>query len=104
MVKSTNMDSCLILMVERSRPQVPCKFQRLYLSLAAMKNGFVEGCRPVIGFDACFLKGMYKGHMMAAMGRDANNMYTIAIAVMEDETKDSWTWFLKALVTNIGPS
>jgi hypothetical protein len=40
MVRSTNVSSCLILMVERLMPEVPCKFQRLYVSLATMKNGF----------------------------------------------------------------
>jgi thiaminase len=52
---------------------------------------------PVVGLDACFLKGMYKEQFMSALGRDANNnMYPIAMAVVEAETKDSWTWFLEA--------
>ena len=90
-------------MVDRPMPQVPCRFQRLYVSLAAMKNGFIAGCRPVIGVDACFLKGMYKGQLMAAVGRDANNnMYPIAMAVVEAETKDSWTWFLETLMGDLG--
>jgi hypothetical protein len=59
MVRSTNVGSCLILMVERPMLEVPCRFQRLYVSLAAMKNGFRAGCRPVVGVDACFLKGHY---------------------------------------------
>jgi hypothetical protein len=104
-VRSTNVGSCLILMVERPMPEVPCRFQRLYVSLAAMKNGFREGCRPVVGVDACFLKGHYKGQLMATVGRDANNnMYPIAMAVVEAETKDSWTWFLEALVADLGPT
>jgi hypothetical protein len=91
-------------MVERPMPEVPCRFQRMYMSLAAMKDGFRDGCRPIIGLDACFLKGVYKGQLMAAIGRDANdNMYPIAIAVVEAETKDSWTWFLEALLSDLGP-
>jgi hypothetical protein len=97
MVKSTKMGSCLILMVERSMLEVPCRFQRLYVSLAAMKNAFKERCRFVVGVDACFLKGMYKGQLMIAVGRDANNnMYPIAMAVVEVKSKDSC---LEALVT-----
>jgi hypothetical protein len=104
-VRSINVGSCLILMVERPMSEVPCRFQRLYVSLAAMKNGFREGCRPVVGVDACFLKGHYKGQLMAAVGRDANNnMYPIAMAVVEAKTKDSWTWFLEALVADLGPT
>jgi hypothetical protein len=103
MVRSTNVGSCLILMVERPMPEVPCRFQRLYVSLAAMKNGFKEGYRLIVGVDACFLNGLYKGQLMVVVGRDANNnMYPIAMAVMEAETKDSWTWFLEALVADLG--
>jgi hypothetical protein len=41
---------------------------------------------------------------MAAIGRDANdNMYPIAIAVVEAETKDRCTWFLEALLADLGP-
>jgi hypothetical protein len=55
-----------------------------------MKQGFLEGCRPVIGLDECFLKGPYKGMLLAAVGRDANNnMYPIAIVVVEVEIKES---------------
>jgi len=89
-IRSTNVGSCVIMMVERPMPEVPCRFQRMYMSLAAMKNEFRDGCRPIIGLDACFLKGVYKGQLMAAIERDANdNMYPIAIAVVEAETKDS---------------
>jgi len=42
---------------------------------------------------------------MTAIGRDAhNNMYPISMAVVEAETKDSWSWFLEALLANFGPN
>jgi hypothetical protein len=105
MVRNTNIGSCLILMVDRPMPEVSCRFQRLYVSFAAMKMGFLQGCRPVIGIDACFLKGTYRGQFMAAVSRDANNsMYPLSIAVVEAETKESWTWFLEALVSDLGPA
>ena len=60
------------------------------MSLAAMKNGFKKWCRPVVGVDAYFLKGLYKGQLIAAVGRDANkNIYPITMAIVEAETKDS---------------
>jgi hypothetical protein len=104
-IRSTNVRSCVILMVEIPMPEVPCRFQRKYMPLAVMKNGFRDGCRPIIGLDACFLKGVYKGKLMVAIGRDANeNKYSIAIAVVEANTKYSWTWFLEALLVDLGPS
>jgi hypothetical protein len=70
-----------------------------------MKTGFLQGCKPVIGIDACFLKGMYRGKLMAAVCRDANNsMYPLSIAVVKAETKNSWTWFLEALVYDLSPA
>jgi hypothetical protein len=92
-------------MVERPMLEVPNRFQRMYISMVAMRNSFRDGCRPVIGFDACFLKGVYKVQLMAAIGRDANNnMYPISMAVIEAKTKDSWTWFVEALLVDLGPS
>jgi hypothetical protein len=67
-LRRTNPGSCVLMKVERQNPNLPAKFQRLYLSLAAMKKGFLEGCRPVIGLDGCFLKGPYKGILLAAIG------------------------------------
>ncbi|KAL3510300.1 hypothetical protein ACH5RR_029701 [Cinchona calisaya] len=40
---------------------------------------------------------------MAAVGRDANNqMYPIAIVLVESEWKDSWAWFLEILTNANG--
>jgi hypothetical protein len=73
------------------------------MSLAAMKKRFLDGCRPVIGVDGCFLKGPFKGQLFVAVGRDGNhNMYPIAYVVVEAKTKDSWTWILETLVLDLG--
>ncbi|KAH7843177.1 hypothetical protein Vadar_013583 [Vaccinium darrowii] len=78
-------------------------FQRICIMFDAQAKGFVGNCRPIIGLDACFLKGPYGGQMMHAVGRDANNqMYPIAMAVVEAELKDSWSWFLEILADVIG--
>jgi hypothetical protein len=89
--------------VDRPNPDLPPKFGRLYVSLAAMKRGFLKGCRPIIGVDGCFLKGPFKGQLLSAVGRDGNNnMYPIAFAIVEAEVKDSWVWFLETLVPDLG--
>jgi hypothetical protein len=42
---------------------------------------------------------------MSAMSKDTNNnMYPIAMVIVEAETKDCWTWFLVALVSDLGPT
>jgi hypothetical protein len=103
-VRQTNRGSSMFLKVDRPTMELPPTFQRLYMSLAACKEGFMEACRPVIGVDGCFLKGHFKGQLLAAVGRDPNdNIYPIAIAVVEAETKDSWSWFLDTLIRDLGP-
>jgi len=67
----------------------------MYVSLEACKQGFLAACRPMISVDACLLKGKWGGQLHAAIARDGNDdIYLIAYAVCETETKDTWTWFL----------
>ncbi|KAL0294455.1 UNVERIFIED_CONTAM: hypothetical protein Sradi_6888200 [Sesamum radiatum] len=92
-VRSCNPGSKLLLRkVENSDPPV---FDRMYFSLWALKKGFLEGCRPIIGLDGCFLKTVYGGQLLVAVGRDGNdNMFPIAMAVVQVENRDSWGWFV----------
>jgi hypothetical protein len=77
-------------------------FQRIYVCLEACKAAFAFTCRPLIGLDACFLKGEHGGQLMAAVGQDGNNqMFPIAYAVVEAETKESWQWFLNLLLEDL---
>ena len=53
--------------------------------------------------DACHLKGRTSGQLMVAVGKDGNeNMFPIAHAVVEGETKETWIWFLTLLIEDIG--
>ncbi|GJS17730.1 hypothetical protein Tco_0412202 [Tanacetum coccineum] len=73
-------------------------FKRFYICFKGMKDGWLEGCRRVIGLDGCFLKHTCRGELLTAMGRDANNqMYPIAWAVVRVENSENWGWFLALL-------
>ncbi|XP_057431191.1 uncharacterized protein LOC130724048 [Lotus japonicus] len=77
-------------------------FQRIYMCFKATKAAFATTCRPLIGLDGCSLKGMYGGQLLAAVGKNGNNqMFPIAYAVVEAETKDSWQWFLNLLLADL---
>nr|XP_045090280.1 uncharacterized protein LOC123493395 [Aegilops tauschii subsp. strangulata] len=77
-------------------------FQSFYVCFNAMKLGFKAGCRKVIGLDGCFFKGAVKGELLCAIARDANNqMYPVAWAVVEKETKESWKWFVGLLIKDL---
>jgi hypothetical protein len=78
-------------------------FQRMYVSLAGCKEGFLAACRTMICVDACFTKGKWSGQLHAVVAWDANDdIYPIAYAICKAETRDTWTWFLKILLDDIG--
>ena len=61
------------------------------------------GCRPIIGLDGCHLKGRFGRQILSAIARDANdNIFPVAFAVVEQENKDSWVWFLQQFSDDIG--
>lgn len=98
-----NPSSWIKIHSDKPSPELPPTFCRLYVRYDAQLKGLLSGCRPVIGLDGAFLKGLYGGQILSAIGVDGNNnMFPIAIAVVEAETKDSWTWFLKILLEDIG--
>ncbi|KAH9623644.1 hypothetical protein KSS87_021988 [Heliosperma pusillum] len=80
----------------------PPIFRRIYICLAACKEGFTKGCRPLLGVDGCHLKGPYPGMILVAVGKDENNnIFPVAWAVVEVENTDSWRWFLEMLANDV---
>ena len=78
-------------------------FERLYICLEGCKKGFMAGYRPIIGLDACHLKTKSGGQLITVVARNLNEEYfPLMYAVVEAETKDSWTWFKNLLLADIG--
>jgi dimeric dUTPase (all-alpha-NTP-PPase superfamily) len=89
--------------VERLSLNVQPRFSRFYFCFDGCKQGFLSSCRPFIGVDGCHLKTQYGGILLVAVGRDANDQYfPLAFGVVENETTDSWRWFLTLLLEDIG--
>ncbi|XP_048136037.1 uncharacterized protein LOC115748482 [Rhodamnia argentea] len=101
-LRETNPGSTLTLKVEKPDMHSKALFERMYICFAACKKGFLDGCRKVMGLDGCFLKGICKGEILCAIGRDANDqMFPIAWAVVRIERGDTWTWFLTSLMYDL---
>ncbi|VVA41777.1 PREDICTED: LOC109756472 isoform, partial [Prunus dulcis] len=65
-----NRDVVFVRKLRKTNPGTTTKvqlFQRLYVCLGAYKVGFIAGCRPIIGLDGCFLKGVYGGQFLVAV-------------------------------------
>ncbi|KAF6154276.1 hypothetical protein GIB67_026732 [Kingdonia uniflora] len=61
----------------------------------ASLNGFVKGCRPILGLDGYFLKGKYGGVCLSVLSLDANNgLFPIGVYMCRTECKESWLDFL----------
>ena len=72
-------------------------FVRAFWCLKAMIDGW-QHARPVISIDGTFLKGKYNGKLLVAVGVDANNhQYPICFALVDEETTENWSWFLRLL-------
>ena len=56
----------------------------------AKKQGFLNGCKPFIRLDGCHLKGRFCGQLLFATTKDGNdNIFPVAVAVVEQENKDN---------------
>ncbi|XP_065855345.1 uncharacterized protein [Euphorbia lathyris] len=97
---TTNPGSCLKVDLKREDLRQGRRvFWRIFICFAALKKGWKEGCRPIIGLDGCFLKGICKGVLLVAYGRDADDhFYPIAWAVVDRESGRSWEWFIQHLI------
>ncbi|KAK8622514.1 hypothetical protein V6N13_117424 [Hibiscus sabdariffa] len=99
----TNPGRSVKLEVDRSTTDSSPVFSRLYICFKSLKENFKEGCRPIIGLDGCFLKGLIKGQLLTAVARDGNDqMFPIAWAVISgQEDTDNWKWFLELLMNDL---
>ncbi|CAA0806673.1 Unknown protein, partial [Striga hermonthica] len=78
-------------------------FRGFYVGFSALRKGFISGCRPILGFDGCFLKTFIGGALLCATAKDGNNqIYPVAWAVVEAENEEFWRWFLSILFTELG--
>ncbi|XP_057784942.1 uncharacterized protein LOC131002463 [Salvia miltiorrhiza] len=77
-------------------------FKGVYIGHFALRRGFKESCRPMIGLDGCFLKTYLGGILMCTVGKDGNNkMFPIAWGVVAVENEVNWSWFAKLLVDDL---
>ena len=103
MIRVTDVGSKVILQTKITEPNTQPKFKRMYVRYDAQKVGFFGGCKSLIGLDGYHLKGKFGGHILSATTRDENdNIFPVALGVVEQENKDSWVWFSQTFAEDIG--
>jgi len=82
----------------------PWKFQRVYIWLKVMNDGFVNGSRPFIGNDGYHLNGLYGGVFFITVSLDAsvtldvkNALFLGIYVIGEDENRDGLCMFCMTL-------
>ncbi|KAL7161730.1 hypothetical protein ACSBR2_042242 [Camellia fascicularis] len=73
-------------------------FRRLFVAFHGCLYGF-QFCRPLLFVDGTFLKGRYKGHLLAPTSKNGNQgLFPLAFAIFDAENQDNWMWFLSQLL------
>ncbi|XP_027157964.1 uncharacterized protein LOC113759586 [Coffea eugenioides] len=104
LLRKYNPNSICKIHYDRPNILVEPAFLRIFVSFTTQKLGFLEGCRPFVGFDGCFLKGPFGGVLLIVVALDANNnIFPLAFAVAECESKDTWRWFFYYFSEFFGP-
>ncbi|KAL7180306.1 hypothetical protein ACSBR1_043509 [Camellia fascicularis] len=67
-------------------------FRRLFVAFHGCLYGF-QFCRSLLFVDGIFLKGCYKGHLIASISKDGNQgLFPLAFAIVDVENQDNWMW------------
>ena len=78
---------------------------RIFVAFRACINGFEYGCRPLVFLDRIPLKENTHLKLLAAASVDGDDgIFPVAFAAVEEETPDSWLWFLEQLKFSVGTS
>ncbi|XP_027357171.1 uncharacterized protein LOC113866543 [Abrus precatorius] len=78
-------------------------FHRLFWTYPPCIEAF-KYCKKLISIDGTHLYGKYSGTLLMAIAEDGNsNILPIAFAVVEGETKEAWSFFLRNVCQHVTP-
>lgn len=78
-------------------------FKYVYMAFGPCIRGFLNCIRPVVVVDGTHLHEKYKGMLLIATCIDGNNnIYPIALGIVDGENDASWLWFMTYLKASIG--
>ena len=76
---------------------------RVFWSFKPCIDGF-NFCKPVVQVDGTFLTERYHGTLLTATAQDGNrNIFPLAFAIVEGETREALIWFFQLLRQYVTP-
>lgn len=89
-LKQANLGSNVNFVTKREDVLEFHVFQRIYIFLTSIIEGFTADCRNILGLVGSLLKALMKGMLPMAVVRDENNqIFPVAWAIVEKETTES---------------
>ncbi|XP_017416687.1 uncharacterized protein LOC108327502 [Vigna angularis] len=77
--------------------------ERVFWSFGPCIEGF-KYCKHILQVDGTFLTGKYHGTLLTAIAQDGNrNLFPLAFAIVEGETKEAMIWFFQLLREHVCP-
>jgi hypothetical protein len=100
-LQASNEDSVFNYYFDQTEIEGTYRFKYLFWAFRAAINGFNYSL-PVITIDGTHLYGKYKGHLLLAVGMNANReIYPLAYSIVDGENFGSWQWFMTNLVQQV---
>ena len=76
---------------------------RVFWSFKPCIDGF-NSCKPIVQVDGTFLNERYYGTLLTAIAQDGNrNIFQLAFAIVEGETREALIWFFQLLRQYVTP-
>ncbi|KAA0064191.1 uncharacterized protein E6C27_scaffold548G001300 [Cucumis melo var. makuwa] len=97
MVKHTNPGTCVEWRVRDTNIEGHVVLTSVFWAFGPCIEVF-NRCRPIIQIDGTHLYGKYRGKLLIATFVDSNrHLLPLAFAIVDEESVDSWGWFLQHL-------
>ncbi|XP_019168812.1 PREDICTED: uncharacterized protein LOC109164720 [Ipomoea nil] len=100
-IQQTNPDFVVDTVYTETGVPNEFRFKYVFWTFKPAIEGF-KHCLPVLTVDGTHLYGKYKGHLLLAVAINANKeIHPVAYSIVDAETGDSWSWFLRLLAENV---
>ncbi|XP_019157173.1 PREDICTED: uncharacterized protein LOC109153763 [Ipomoea nil] len=100
-LQQTNLESVVDIHTTATATPNVFEFKYAFWAFKPALNGF-KYCLPILTIDGIRLYGKYKGHLLIAVGYNANKeIYPVSYSIVDAETGDSWVWFLKLVAQHV---